>query len=131
MRRALAALAGLLYAASVFTFWIASFLAYFHGFSGPVRWIGVLFLPPLALPLVGGGTIAGFEVKSIVWWAWFGVHALLAALAIFLYHSSADPREPMATNRAQDPPPAPDAPHSLARTRCVVVSRAPRTSSIQ
>lgn len=85
LRRALAALFGLLYLISVGSFWVAGFVAYFRHFSGPARLLGLLFFPTLALPFVGRGTVAGIPADSFFWWGWFALHLALAGAAMLVY----------------------------------------------
>ena len=84
MRRLTMAAIGLLYLLSVALFWLAGILAYFRHFGGPVRLAGILFLPILALPFVGRGTLAGFEVASFMWWGWFALQLVLAGCMLLL-----------------------------------------------
>jgi len=79
----------LAYLASVLTFWVVGFLAYFWNFTGLARWAGALYLPILALPFVGRGEVAGFAVRSFAWWGWSAFPVLLAALALLLYREVA------------------------------------------
>jgi hypothetical protein len=84
MRRLTMAVIGLLYLMSVAVFWLAGILAYFFHFGGPARLAGILFFPILALPFVGRGTIAGFEVASFFWWGWFALQLVLAGSMLLL-----------------------------------------------
>ncbi|MBI2237237.1 MAG: hypothetical protein HYU54_01750 [Actinobacteria bacterium] len=90
LRRALAALFGLLYLISVGSFWVAGFVAYFRHFSGPARLLGLLFFPTLALPFVGRGTVAGIPADSFFWWGWFALHLALAGAAMLVYPRGAN-----------------------------------------
>lgn len=73
------------YAGLAASFWAAGVMAYWQGASGAARLLGVLFLPSLALPVVGRGRLAGVPVESLVWWWWFGAQIAVAWLAIWLY----------------------------------------------
>jgi hypothetical protein len=73
------------YALLAASFWAAGVLAYWRGASGAARLLGLLYLPSLALPVVGRGQLVGIAVGSTVWWWWFGAQAVIAALAICLY----------------------------------------------
>ena len=80
------------YAALTLSFWIAGALAYWHGADGAARLLGLLYLPSLALPVVGQGQLAGVPVGSVIWWWWFAAQAVVAALAICLYPYDRAPR---------------------------------------
>lgn len=73
------------YALLAASFWAAGTLAFWRGATGAARVLGVLYLPSLALPVVGRGELAGLPVASSLWWWWFGAQAVVAALAIWLY----------------------------------------------
>lgn len=65
-------------------FWVCGSVAFATQFSGLARLLGLAYLPILALPLCGKGTLAGFAVKSFMWWVWFAFDVLLASLLIVL-----------------------------------------------
>jgi hypothetical protein len=59
-------------------FWVCGFLAYFRNFGGFARLAGALYVPILALPFVGRGELAGHDIRSIGWFAWFLLEVALA-----------------------------------------------------
>lgn len=63
--------------------WAYGFLAYYRNFGGLVRFLGALYLPVLALPVVGRGEIGGHDVRSVLWVAWFALEVGLG-LAVVL-----------------------------------------------
>jgi hypothetical protein len=65
--------------------WVYGFLAYYRNFGGVFRFLGVFYLPILALPIVGRGEIGGHDVRSILWIAWVTLEVGLA-LAVILVH---------------------------------------------
>jgi hypothetical protein len=95
-----------LYALLSGSFWIAGALAFWRGGSGAGRLLGVLFLPSLALPVVGRGELAGVPVDSVVWWWWFAAQAAVAALAIWLYPYDRVPRTGLPSTLGQPRLPA-------------------------
>jgi hypothetical protein len=68
-------------------FWAYGFLAYYRGFGGPARFLGALYVPILALPAVGRGSIGGHDVRSVLWVAWFALEVCLG-LAVVLVNLS-------------------------------------------
>jgi hypothetical protein len=80
------------YAALTMSFWIAGAVAYWRGAEGAARLLGLLYLPSLALPVVGRGDLVGVPVESAIWWWWFAAQAIVAALAICLYPYDRAPR---------------------------------------
>ena len=71
----------ILYAVSVVSFWLFGIAAYAQGFSGPARWLGILYLPALLLPAIGRGSVAGIAVHSQIWFWWLGCQPFLALAA--------------------------------------------------
>lgn len=84
------------YAVLAAAFWAAGALAYWRGASGAARLLGLLYLPSLALPVIGRGQLAGVPVDSSVWWWWFVAQVAVAALAIWLYPYDRVPRTAVA-----------------------------------
>jgi hypothetical protein len=84
------------YALLALSFWVAGTIAYWRGATGTARALGLLFLPSLALPLVGRGELAGLPVESSVWWWWFAAQVAVAATAIWLYPYDRVPRTAVA-----------------------------------
>jgi hypothetical protein len=83
------------YALLALTFWGAGALAYWRAGGGAERLLGLLYLPSLALPVVGRGELVGVPVDSAVWWWWFAAQAAVAATGMWLYPYDRAPRAPL------------------------------------
>jgi hypothetical protein len=84
-RAKLAVVLAIFYLVTVAGFWIAGALAYVDGFHGPVRLLGLLYVPILALPVTGHGALAGLAVRSPIWLWWFGLQVVLAVATIGVF----------------------------------------------
>jgi hypothetical protein len=82
-----------LFALLTLSFWAVGAVAYLHGHSGPARFLGLLYLPSLALPVIGRGRIAGIPVDSMVWWWWFAIQTIVVSAAIWLFPYDRSPRD--------------------------------------
>ncbi len=96
MRARLAGFFGLLYVVAVVSFWIAGVATYLRDFDGLSRFLGFLYVPILALPLIGHGRILGMPAHSPIWWWWFGAQLMIGTAAIWMY-----PYEPQRLNRVE------------------------------
>lgn len=91
----------IMYGLLAISFWAAGSLAYWRAGSGAERLLGLLYLPSLALPVVGRGSLAGLPVESALWWWWFAAQALVAGIAICLYPYDRAPRARSAPARGR------------------------------
>ena len=92
VRKWIVALVGALYLVTIGSFWLFGTLAYFLNFSGVIRFAGILFLPILALPVVGKGEVAGVQVDGPVWWWWFALSLVLAAALLLAGNLRSEPQ---------------------------------------
>jgi hypothetical protein len=101
----------ILYVISVVSFWLVAIAAFAQGFSGPARFLGILYLPALLLPVIGRGSVAGIAVHSQIWLWWFACQFALALAA-----ATISPRERRRHPAPRVPSPARrGAPAQLAR----------------
>ena len=84
-RANLAVVLAIAYVIAVIGFWIAGVTAYTQAFHGPVRLLGLLYLPILALPVAGRGELMGVAVRSPVWLWWFAAQVALGAGTIWAF----------------------------------------------
>ncbi len=93
------------YAGLACTFWAAGVIAYWQGADGAARLLGLLYLPSLALPVIGRGRLAGVPVESLLWWWWFAAQVAVAWLAIWLYpyERAPHPVVPRLAGRSRSP----------------------------
>ena len=91
--------------------WAYGFLAYYRNFGGVFRFLGALYLPIIALPVVGRGDIGGHDVRSILWIAWVALEMGLA-LAVILVHLPASGQADVVRFPKRDAIPSPTGPAS-------------------